>query len=391
MSYASVDSIGVRAPGRVNLIGEHTDYNAGFVLPVAISLEIQIRLTPTRDRRADITLEQNGERESVRLDAIGPRRGGWIDYVAGVAAVLEAAGMATAGFVGRLASTLPISAGLSSSAALELASAWALLSAADRHADTAIDRLELARLCQRAENGYVGVNSGLMDQFASSCGMVGHALLLDCRALQYTAVPMPEGISLVVVDTGTTRRLVGSEYNERRAQCERGVAVLQARGEHVASLRDATVGMLDAAFAELGDVTYRRCRHIVEENERTLLAAAALQSRDLAALGELFAASHASLGELYEVSSSELDAAVEIATATPGVVASRMTGAGFGGCTVNLVHTDAVGRLRAAVEEQYAPRTGLVPNVYEVAAVDGAGLIPDESAAAIRAGAAPGA
>ena len=375
MGNASEDSVTVRAPGRVNLIGEHTDYNQGYVLPVAINLEIHIELSPTDDRIVDVRTEPSGERGQFHLGAIGLRCGQWIDYVAGVASVLQQAGMPTSGFIGRLTSDLPISSGLSSSAALELASAWALLVAADPGVADSIDRMALARLCQRAENRYVGVNSGLMDQFASSCGVAGYALLLDCRSLDYRKVLMPSGMRLAVVDTGTARRLVSSEYNARRAECERGVALLNARGEHVASLRDATVRMLDAARGELGDVTYRRCRHVVEENERTLAAAAALEAGDAGALGELFAASHASLRELYEVSSDELDAAVEIARSTPGVIAARMTGAGFGGCTVNLVEDGAVDSLRSAIETRYKPRTGLTAHLYEVATVDGAGLL----------------
>jgi galactokinase len=361
----------VRAPGRVNLIGEHTDYNDGYVLPAAIDLEIRIECVASGDRRVDISLAGDGQRESFSLDSLPSPRGAWIDYVCGVSGALIGAGVPIGGFSGVLTSTLPAQAGLSSSAALELAAAWALLSAAG--AD--VERLELARICQRAENEYVGVKSGLMDQFAASCGVAGQALLLDCRSLEYRPVAIPDGLALVAIDTGAKRRLAGSEYNERRAQCERGVAILAGRGEPVRALRDATVAMLDAAVADLGDITYRRCRHIVEENERTLAAVDALEMGDLMTLGELFAASHASLRDLYEVSSAELDAAVALAVATPGVVAARMTGAGFGGCTVNLVERDAVDRLRAAIDRDYAARTGLVAQVHEVRAADGAGLV----------------
>jgi galactokinase len=372
---ASARPVLIRSPGRVNLIGEHTDYNDGFVLPAAIDLETRICLVPADDRRVEIVSMATGDRAEVELDAIGTARGEWIDYVGGVARELISAGLAVTGLRGVLASNLPVSAGLSSSAALELASAWALLSASGSGAGLAVDRMELARLCQRAENEYVGVKSGLMDQFAVSCGVAGRALLLDCRSLEYRSVAIPDGVALVVVDTGAKRRLVGSEYNERRSQCERGVAILRERGEPVRALRDATVEMLDAAAADLGDVTYRRCRHIVEENARTLAAVTALEAGDRRALGRLFAASHTSLRDLYEVSSPELDAAVAIAVATPGVVAARMTGAGFGGCTVNLVESDAVERLRAAIDRDYTARTGLVAHVYEVHAADGAGLV----------------
>jgi galactokinase len=376
-----VTTFQVRAPGRVNLIGEHTDYNDGFVLPAAISLDIRLSVEPNDAGRVDITLAESGDRRGFVLNAIGAVTGTWIDYVAGVARELTAAGWPVGGFSGVLTSTLPMGSGLSSSAALELAAAWALLAAggaggAVRAGGDALDRMELARICQRAEGAYVGVKTGLMDQFASSCGVAGHALLLDCRSLDWRPVALPAGLVLVAVNTGSPRRLAASQYNERRAQCERGVDILAARGEPVRALRDATVGMLDAARDELDDVIYRRCRHVVEENERAVAAVAAIAADDRAMLGRLFAASHASLRDLYEVSSPALDAAVEIAALTRGVVATRMTGGGFGGCTVNLVEHGAVDALRAALERDYTARTGLTATVHEVEAADGAGLVP---------------
>ena len=221
----------------------------------------------------------------------------------------------------------------------------------------------------------MGVKSGLMDQFAVSCGVAGHALLLDCRSLDYRTVTLPDDLELVVVDTGAKRRLVASEYNARRAECERGVAILAGKGEPVTSLRDADVAMLARWRADLGDVTYRRCLHVVEENERTLQAVDALEGGDRRALRELFSASHASLRDLYEVSSAELDTAVEIALAVPGVVAARMTGAGFGGCTVNLVERGSAGLLDEAIAREYTSRTGLTARVFAVQAADGAGFV----------------
>ena len=366
---ASVNAFAVRAPGRVNLIGEHTDYNEGFVLPAAIDLELRIAGQRTSDRTVEIRSDLTADTLSFSLDAVDSPTGRWIDYVAGVARELQAAGIPVSGFRGVLSGTLPAQAGLSSSAALELASAWAL---ADAYS---VDRLKLAMLCQRAENGYVGVNSGLMDQFAVSCGAAGHALLLDCRSLEYRAVRMPEDLELVVVDTGAKRRLVASEYNERRAECERGVAVLAGKGEQVTSLRDANVEMLDRWRADLGESTYRKCLHVVEENQRTLQAVRALEANDHRALRELFAASHTSLRDLYEVSSPELDAAVEIAMSTAEVVAARMTGAGFGGCTVNLVEHGGTEKLRAAIERDFPSAAGLRANVYVVRAAAGAGVV----------------
>ena len=366
------EPIVVRAPGRVNLIGEHTDYNDGFVLPAAIDLEIRISFEPTLDREVELRQAANGAIEMFDLADIGPPRGTWLDYPAGVANELLRVDVTVAGLRGRIDSSLPVSAGLSSSAALELASAWALMAAANP--EQSIDRLDLAQLCQRAENDYVGVSCGLMDQFAVSCGVAGHALLLDCRSLEHRAVPIPADIAMVIVDSGVARRLVASEYNTRRDECERGVAVLAASGAPVASLRDASLEMLDRARSELGEVVYRRCRHVVEENARVLAAVDALEAGDRSMLGELFAASHASLRDLYEVSAPELDCAVDIAQRTPGVIAARMTGAGFGGCTVNLVEADAVASLFAAIDREYSSLTGAEAHVMLVHAAAGAGL-----------------
>jgi galactokinase len=361
----------VRAPGRVTLIGEHTDYNDGLVLPAAIDLEIRIALIPTDDRRVTLTLDASGTTASFDLDAIGPRRGTFIDYVAGTAWAMQEAGLATRGFRGVLASSLPTGAGLSSSAAIELASAWAL-SPAPR---PSVEPLELARVCQRAENAYVGVNCGLMDQFASACGRADRAVMLDCRSLAHEEVALPLAEhAIVVCHSGSPRKLETSEYNARRAQCERAVEVLTGRGLPVRALRDVTPAMLASIRDVLDEETFRRCEHVVLENERVVATIAALGAGDLDAVGRLFGESHASLRDLYEVSSPELDALVEIATDVEGVVASRMTGAGFGGCTVNLVRRDAVAALSDAVLTRYPQWTGLTPRVFAVDAADGAGI-----------------
>ncbi|MGC8633640.1 MAG: galactokinase [Candidatus Limnocylindrales bacterium] len=361
----------VRAPGRVNLIGEHTDYNDGFVLPAAIDLELRIALVPTDDQRVELVLAETGERRGFDLNEIGPRTGAWIDYVAGTAWALGQAGVATRGFRGLLASTIPTSAGLSSSAAIELASAWALT----EPPGGALDGMALARICQRAENAYVGVNCGLMDQAAEALGQDGSAILLDCRSLDWRAVPLPlDRCRLVVCDTGSPRRLSVSQYNARRAQCESAVRVLARTDPSIHALRDVSPGMLGSLRRLLDEETYRRCEHVVRENERVLETVAALESGDFPTVGRCFAESHDSLRDLYEVSSPELEAMVAIARATPGVLATRMTGAGFGGCTISLVDPGAEARLEAAVLDQYPGRTGLLPRVFAVRPVAGAGI-----------------
>ena len=363
----------VRAPGRVNLIGEHTDYNDGLAMPAAIGLEIRLAILATDERRVTITLDETGEIGSFDLDAIGPRTGTWIDYVAGIAWALTDARRPVTGFRGLLSSNLPRAAGLSSSAALEMAAALALLGP-----DASVPPVARALAGQRAENDYVGVQSGVMDQFASAAGIADHAILIDCRSLASRPVPLPiRDIALVVCHSGSSRRLDTSAYNQRRAECDRAVAAIAAVDPGVRTLRDVDLAMLAAASGRMDAVAARRARHVIEENARVVETEQALAAGDLAAVGRLFAASHASLRDLFEVSSPELDALVEIAAATEGVVAARMTGAGFGGSTINLVRRDRVAAFREVIERDYPARTGLVPRVLEVDAVDGAGFTSD--------------
>ena len=361
----------VRAPGRVNLIGEHTDYNGGLVLPVAIGLETWIAFVPTDDRTVRLRTDGDGEPAVLDLDAIAPRRGSWIDYVAGTAWALGQASVPTRGLLGIVAADLPREAGLSSSASLELASAWALTA----DAPPPLSGLDLARACQKAENDYVGVQCGLMDQFAVACGQAGAAMLLDCRSLDYRPVPLPEDLAIVVCHSGSRRRLGNSAYNARREMCEQSVAAVAAIRPEIRSLRDLVPDDLDWLADVVDEAHFRCCRHVITENARVEATVAALQDGDHDALGRAFAESHASLSDDYEVSSPELDLLVEIATRTPGVVAARMTGAGFGGCTVNLVRPDALDLLRHAVERDYRAATGIEPSVLVVNAVAGAGKV----------------
>ncbi len=361
----------IRAPGRVNLIGEHTDYNDGFVMPAAIGLEIRLAAVPVTARRVTVTLDDTGETAAFDLDAAGPRTGGWIDYVAGTAWALAEAGHTLRGFRAVLASSLPQGAGLSSSAALEMASALALLGP-----DRPLPVAERARIGRRAENAYVGVQSGVMDQFASAGGVADHAILLDCRSLEVRPVPLPlPDVRLVVCHSGSSHKLEASQYNQRKAEAERAVATIATIDPSVRALRDVDEALLARARPRLDDVAYRRAKHVTEENARVLQTEAALEAADLDAVGRLFAASHASLRDLYEVSSPELDALVEMASGVPGVVGARMTGGGFGGSTINLVRREAISALRSAIERDYRGRTGLTPTIFDVDAVDGAGWL----------------
>jgi len=358
----------VHAPGRVNLIGEHTDYNDGFVLPAAIDLGISIALLPADDGRVEVTLADSGDRAGFDLAAIGPKSGGWIDYLAGTAWAMAEAGFPTRGFRGVLTSDLPSGAGLSSSAAIELAAAWAL-AGGERPSD---DTMRLAQTAQRAENRYVGVNSGLMDQFAVAFGLADHVLLLDCRTLEHRAFPLPPGTRLVICHSGSPRQLAASEYNIRRAECDRAVAGLATLDPTILALRDVGPELLAAGRDRLDDAAYRRARHVVSENARVMAMIAALEAGDLDGIGQALNASHVSLRVDFEVSSPALDALVDIANTVPGVIGARLTGAGFGGCTVNLVHDHAVAALRGAILTGYRSRTGLTPRVFEVRAADGA-------------------
>lgn len=355
----------VRAPGRVNLIGEHTDYNDGFVLPMAIDRAVWIALR----RRADTTISVQSldYHRTQSFDASRPRRGkgGWIEYMKGTAWALGDAGRAVAGWDGIVAGDVPIGAGLSSSAALELATARAITAAADAPWDAA----EMARLCQRAENRWVGVQCGIMDQMISATGREGHAVLIDCRSLEIRPVPLPEGVLVVILDTSTRRELAGSAYNDRRSQC-------QSAADHfrVPALRDLTPAVFESGLRGLGRDAIRRARHVVHENERTLEAARAMEAGDAQRLGALMSESHRSLKVDFEVSSEELDRVVEIAAAQPGCLGARMTGAGFGGCAVALVESASAEAFATNVAVQYRQATRLDPRVYVTGATAGAEL-----------------
>jgi len=353
----------VRAPGRVNLIGEHTDYNDGFVLPLAIDRAIWIALEPCSDGRVAVysaDFDQSGEFAPEQLKH---EQAGWIEYVKGVAWSLRDAGYPLAGWQGVVQGDVPRGAGLSSSAALEVATARAFAAASGWEWEP----VKMAKLGQRAENNWVGVNCGIMDQLISATGRAGHAVLIDCRSLELAPVPFPQGISVAILDTATRRGLVDSEYNQRRACCE---AAAKAFG--VRALRDVDSARLHGEAGRLDEVTERRARHVISENERTLAAAEAMRRGDAPTLGRLMNASHESLDGDYQVSSPALNAMVESARAHPACYGARMTGAGFGGCAVALLDAAAGDDFARRVAAGYQAKTGHTPAVYVCQATNGA-------------------
>lgn len=356
-----------RAPGRVNLIGEHTDYNDGFVLPMAIDRDIWIVFAPREDRQARLWSVDFGQGSAFGLDALARDPSApWSDYVRGVAWALRERGLALRGMDAVVQGTVPIGAGLSSSAALEVAAGLALLASSGE----SLPLPGLALACQRAENEFVGNRCGIMDQFISALGRAGHALFLDCRTLEYAYVPLPKGYRIVVANSMVRRALVDSAYNERRAQCEEAAKVIGVR-----ALRDADESALESARARMSAGVYRRALHVVTENARVLRAVDAMRRGDAAAFGALMEASHASLRDDYEVSCRELDLLVAIARRQPGCLGARMTGAGFGGCTVNLVESGVVDAFVPALREGYRAATGLDAEIYVCDAADGAGVL----------------
>jgi galactokinase len=387
---ASIPTRIVRAPGSVTLMGDHTELNEGYVLPAAVEQDTWIAFRPRRDGLVRVVSRVAGNAGvpgSFWIDAlepdlgrsgasglgapgIGPGSGSWSDYVAGAAWSLREASLPVRGFEGVVDTRLPIGIGMASSAALGVASALALLGGGHVLSGPA-----LAAIAQRGERDYVGVDSGIVDHMASAAGREGRAMLLDCRSLEVRHVPLPYGIRVVICDTGTRGETRSPELLARRADCARAVALLSERLPGLCSLRDMDSASLRRHRALLPERAALRAEHVISENARVLATATALEAGDLDQLGRLFAESHASLRDLYEVSSPVLDTMVEVVGGVPGVVASRMTGPGFGGCTVNLVLSDAVPALKAAVSGEYERRTGLSGRVFPAELVDGAGQV----------------
>lgn len=358
-------------PGRVNLIGEHTDYNDGFVLPVALKRDVRIVMRPRTDRRVRLLSLEYDEYYEFDLDKLAYHKDLlWTNYVQGVAWSLAEQGLTLTGIDGVISGNVPRGSGLSSSAALEIATAMALLFSA--HQLNALSGPQIAKAAQHAENQFVGVNCGIMDQFISMLGAENHALLIDCRSLDYQLVPFPENAALVIGNTKASRSLASSAYNQRRQECETGVARLQAVLPTIQALRDVTSQQLAEHQALLSPTVYRRCRHVVSENERVMATVAALQANDLATAGRLMNASHDSLRDDYEVSSQALDVMVEAMRSAPGCFGARLTGAGFGGCAVALVAPGAEQGVADIIFEKYPKATNVWPEVYTTRASAGA-------------------
>jgi len=363
----------VRAPGRVNLLGEHVDYNDGFVLPVAIDRAVWIACALAPAPHSTLVAADLNERVSFSSETIltkteldGKPLPHWAKYPVGCAWALNEDGYETPSLNAVFTSDVPRGSGLSSSAAVEMAfiSAWQATGGFDA------DAMVRAKLGQRAENEYVGVNCGIMDQFASACGKLDHALFLDCRSLEWQTVSLPEDVAIVVADTAVPRSLSDSAYNERRSACEEAARLLGAN-----SLRDVTVAEFQRNKHRLPELVARRAQHVVEEIQRTEQAVFLLKQRNVKAFGRLMNECHASLRDLYEVSCLELDVMVEIACSLNGCYGARLTGAGFGGCTVNLVERNKADAFANDLARRYSGKTGKIPSVYICRAEDGAGIV----------------
>jgi galactokinase len=356
-----------RAPGRVNLIGEHTDYNDGFVMPAAIEFSTWVAASPRKDDTFVVASQEFHDQFEFSLAEPSLRQRRWTDYVQGVAVTLKAAGLEFPGANLLISSDVPMGAGLSSSAALEVATGFALLQLGGSKPDL----VQLAKLCQRAENEFVGTRCGIMDQFVSCLAEQGHCLMIDCRSLQYSKLPVPERCALVICNTMVRHELASGEYNVRRRQCEEGLDILRRFVPQARSLRDISLQQLEQHAGELPEILYRRCRHVITEIQRVIDAATALDKDDLEQFGKLMRQSHLSLQNDYEVSCPELDLMVEIASHQTGVYGARMTGGGFGGCTINLAKREAAQQVVERVAAEYQQRTGIHPEIYVSAAAGG--------------------
>lgn len=363
-------AVQTRAPGRVNLIGEHTDYNDGFVLPCAIACDTRVSATARSDR--SLRVHSLGEEAIFDVDRLPRERSGsWSDYPRGVLLELHGAGINFPGADLRVRATVPIGAGLSSSASFEIAIALAILALADAH----MEPVDLAKLAQRAETQHVGIQSGIMDQFTALFAREGDAMLLDTRTLEFDLLPIPPEAAIVICNTMVKHELAASAYNERRRQCEESVRILQQRYPQVRALRDVTIEQLHESQDLLPPLLFARARHVVTENARVVQAVEELREGNLSRVGALMYASHESLRTDYEVSSTELDTLVELARHFDGTIGARMTGGGFGGCSVNLVHGDRADDFRSYIIAAYERESGITPQTYDGTPSAGARIV----------------
>jgi galactokinase len=364
--YGSTPANIVRAPGRVNIIGEHTDYNDGFVLPMAIDRAVWFAFRRRDDNRVFVhSLEQETPTDFF-LKGLQYSGDGWSEYVKGMAAMLQKAGHELSGWEGVLSSDVPVGSGLSSSAALEMGTGCVFSQVSNFH----FDGVEMARLGQKTENEWVGANTGIMDQMISANGKKDFALLIDCRDLSTELIPLPPSTAILIMDTMTRHSHTESGYNERRKSCEKAAAYFG-----VSHLRDVSYKQLKEAEPYLDTITYRRARHVIKENQRVLDAVKAMKSQDVLLLGELMKASHASLRDEFEVTNGELDIMVKIAQSQLGCFGARMTGGGFGGCAVALVKANEAEEIARTVAEQYETATGLMPKIFVTSAAEGTAVI----------------
>ncbi len=363
------DPVVFAAPGRVNLIGEHTDYAEGFVMPAAIDFATLAAISPRSDGKIVVYSENYGEERTFDAAAL-PARGSkhWSDYPLGVAVILAGEGIRIPAFSLSIWGDVPLGSGLSSSAAIEVATALAVASLAG----VEIPGPRLARLCQRVENEFVGANCGIMDQFISANGKANHALLLDCRDLSYKLAPIPENVALVIANTMVKHSVAGGEYTSRRAQVEEAAAVIARHRPEVKFLRDATVDDLAKWGHEMSPDAVKRARHVITECTRTVAACDALMKHDLKTLGRLMAEAHTSYSKDFEGSCVEADAMVELAQGLPGLIGARLTGGGFGGCTINLVEQSHAAEFSRALGERYKAKIGIEPQIMVCHASDGA-------------------
>lgn len=370
--YGNQPIIWVQAPGRVDLMGSHTDYNEGFVLTEAIERNTWIAARPRQDAVVRVSSQniEGGAEFSLAVisyDEVSP----WSNYIRGVAHILQIEGYSLNGFDGLIHSTIPFRSGLSSSAALEVATAMLFKTLGDLD----ISKLDIAIYCQRAENEFVGMECGILDQYSSVMGKEGNVLLLDCRSTTSEVVPLAPGLMVMICDTKAERELTGSEYSERRADCEKGAKALQTAFPEIKTLRDVTIDQFEAQRTNLSEVVAKRSQFVIEENQRVIDMATALEVGNFQAIGSLAEASFIGARDLYEISSPEMEAMMAAMSSAPGVIGARQAGAGFGGCMVAIIDEQKTVEFSKYVIEQYQQVTGIMAEVYQASASSGAGVL----------------